>query len=979
MRKASLESRSHFNFDEATLVELGGSWALLREAEELFKAGAVKACEWLQPVLSGRVEWGEQSFFPKLNLRSQVMPECKCPCPKGRGGRVCVHALALCLYLKEAPDGALTPEVVPEKIAEPIPTCTKQSTRLEPLPEGHEMAGEGQVIVRHLRLSKKKGTPLSFQIFLPPNLAQTAPRDAMVVKIDACIDKNLIPLERLNRGRAYQLEPAYYRVAGLIESWCQGKYHGILQLNRERLRALLESVAGEPAVYWVNQDQPLIWVDGRLPGVHECLDIQEEIKAPFKTPQRSNTPPPNAILPKVEPMHVDGSMNFIAITLPSRESAVYSHALELLKNQGFQLDPSSRQWWLRDRHKTLNFLAKNWNLLKEQWGAIFSKNFLHHTACLHFIEVTSQAKEVDGQFSITLRLSAGKADEATLRQALAKGQHYVEQGKHAYLIDPEALERFAEAQRALSGEATRLCTPVYTRQVQAAELADVESLIEASGAPILPPEAWKARSAALKCIASLVQAPIAPELNAKLRTYQQIGVAWLWHLYKSALGGILADEMGLGKTVQALALLSAIRKESPDKGPTLVVSPAGLVENWRREAHTFTPELTTFVHHRDDRLMTIEDFGRYDIIITSYSTLTRDLELFQNVPFAAVIGDEAQHVKNRLTRNAKALRMLRSEARFLLTGTPLENSLDDLRSLFDFLMPGYLTRLPSSIRADERGWYDGRLRSQAAPYILRRSKALVAPELPQKIEQVVYCALEPAQLALYKEIQQKTEAEIAHLEYAGVPESQVRMAAMNQLLRLRQVCADPRILEPKAKAEDSTKLRAFREILAEAIDGDHRILVFSQFVSMLTLLKEELESTGVRYCYLDGQTKDRLAVCDEFNNTPEIPVFLISLKAGGTGLNLTGADTVIHYDPWWNPAVEAQATDRAHRIGQHRVVTSIKLITASTVEEKVMALQAVKSTLLKDLLEASSEANAKIGLSDIKALLDISPSGVNNA
>ena len=259
--------------------------------------------------------------------------------------------------------------------------------------------------------------------------------------------------------------------------------------------------------------------------------------------------------------------------------------------------------------------------------------------------------------------------------------------------------------------------------------------------------------------------------------------------------------------------------------------------------------------------------------------------------------------------------------------------------------------------------------SQAAPYILRRTKRLVAPELPEKIEQVLYCDLTPRQRALYSKTQVATERALAELELAGRSEAQVRIAALAQLLRLRQVCAEPRLLDDSLEATDSAKLEAFAEILDEALDDNHRILVFSQFVSVLRHLRAFLEGLGLPYCYLDGSTRDRLAECDRFNGDDSIPVFLISLKAGGTGLNLTGADTVVHFDPWWNPAVEDQATDRAHRLGQTRTVTSYKLIAASTVEEKVLALQAEKSTLLRDLLDESAAATAKVGLAEIRALL----------
>jgi len=308
--------------------------------------------------------------------------------------------------------------------------------------------------------------------------------------------------------------------------------------------------------------------------------------------------------------------------------------------------------------------------------------------------------------------------------------------------------------------------------------------------------------------------------------------------------------------------------------------------------------------------------------------------------------------------------------------------------------------VPDGTRGEERAWFDQRLRAQVAPYILRRTKKNVASELPDKLEQIVWCELLPAQAALYRQTQEKSERELFDLEAGGASEARLRLAALTQLLRLRQICCDPRLisgnhletglrrdpndpaqpgrgakplppLDPPSEYNDSAKLEAFRELLAEAVDDGHRLLVFSQFTSLLALLRVELESQAIPYAYLDGSmpARARQAEVDRFQTADDVPVFLLSLKAGGTGLNLTGADTVVHFDPWWNPAVEAQATDRAHRIGQTRSVTSYKLIAAGTVEEKVLALQDTKRALLADIFEASDTAAAKISLSDLKSLL----------
>ena len=718
-------------------------------------------------------------------------------------------------------------------------------------------------------------------------------------------------------------------------------------------------------------------------------------------------------------MTVDGSENFLALTLPSPEHPQYTRALELVKTNGFTLDPSSRKWWLRDRHKTLNFLAAHGDRLRTGFDADFTENFDKHTARLRSAEIIADAHETAGGYALTLGLKAGSADDATLREAIATNRRYLEAGGQVYLIAPAQLEKLATAQRALAGDPTAPVAPRRAQRVSSARVAEAEAIIEELAPGFQPPETWKTRSAALRNLTSLQPAPIAADLDAQLRPYQRLGVAWLWHLHRAELGGILADEMGLGKTLQALALLTAVQTplkvESPElKEParpafqlrrtpappppfhpptspfnssrrsatSLVVAPASLLENWRRETLRFAPALRVYVHHGDHRLTAAADFAAHDLIITSYGTLTRDQELFTSVELGVVIADEAQHIKNRRSQNAAALRALRARSRFLLTGTPLENSLDDLRSLFEFLLPGYLQKVPAGLRSDERAWFDQRLRAQTAPYILRRTKLAVAPELPEKIEQIIWCDLTPAQAKLYRDTQESSERQLLDLAAAGASEGRLQFAALTQLLRLRQICCDPRLIQKPADPEispvaapakpiPSAKLEAFTELLAEAIDDGHRLLVFSQFTSLLALLREELAAQDIAHCYLDGSMSPsaRQAEVDRFQSDASVPIFLLSLKAGGTGLNLTGADTVIHFDPWWNPAAEAQATDRAHRIGQTRTVTSYKLICAGTVEEKVLALQTEKRALLADVFEASDAAAAKLSLADLRDLL----------
>ena len=803
------------------------------------------------------------------------------------------------------------------------------------------------------------------RLLLPPNLTAAAPRDAIALKAE--IDLNRMPLGEMLPALA------------LLQTWASGATPPLfLQLKRSQLRELVASLKGQPVFAFLNTPQSsLLWIGPRLRGVSEYLDeapSPSERPSPRLTPQPSpaklSTPRPQSSTPLL----VDGSEHFLAISLPTREHSGYAAALELVKTHGFALDATTRKWWLRDRHKTLNFLATHLGVLRDEFHADFTDNFDKNTAKLTEADIQCEIAETGGEFTLTLGLQAGKVGEDQLRTALATNRGYVEDQGRVYLLPPEKIARLTTAQRALAGSATAPSSARRTWRIPSARVAEVQALIDELVPHYQPPAGWRSRSEALRNLSKLAPAPIAPALTGLLRPYQQIGVAWLWHLHRHGLGGILADEMGLGKTLQAIALITTLN--SPPSAPnsprvSLVVCPASLVENWRRETARFAPELRVFVHHGSARLADPADASLHDVIITSYGTLARDRERFADIDLACLIADEAQHIKNRRTQNAQALRSLRTRSRFLLTGTPVENSLDDLRALFDLLMPGYLEKIPPGTKGSERTWFDERLRAKTAPYILRRTKKAVAPELPDKIEQILYCEPTAAQSALYADWQKKSEQELDSLAADGASENKLRFATLTQLLRLRQICCDPRLVAPSAPADHSSKLEAFRELLAEAVDDGHRLLVFSQFTSLLALLRAELEDQGLTYCYLDGATppKNRQAEVDRYNNSPGIPVFLISLKAGGTGLNLTGADTVVHFDPWWNPAVEAQATDRAHRIGQTRVVTSYKLICTGTVEEKVLHMQETKRALLADVFDASDATTAKLSLADLASLL----------
>ena len=810
---------------------------------------------------------------------------------------------------------------------------------------------------------------MRLRLVLPPNLDKCVPRDAIPTKLEIQLpDGKIVPPEKLPLDQLGALDEAGRVAAFSILQWSGGKLASFLQLNAGQLRELVQTLSSQDVFFWANKPKDSIpWIFSELVGVTELI-------APPPPPPPTPKPQPTACEATPSrflgsPMTVDGSEHFLSISLPSREHPHYEEIRELLNSFRFKLEPANRRWWLRDRHQTLNFLGEHWTNLEERYHAEFTQNFLNRIGSIPKAEIKTEVIEERNGYNVTVSIKAGQATEREISQSLATGKSYVESGGKTYLLRRSHLDSFQQAQQKLSLNFTAPLLHQANYKVPFSRAAEVEQSLVEVDPNFEPPATWRSRSAALRDLSQLPAPALNPTLASTLRPYQKTGVAWLLHLFTHQLGGILADEMGLGKTLQALALISTLKANAKARQPTLIVCPASLVENWRREAARFCPELNVFANHGNNRLESLPQIAGYDLAITSYGTLIRDRGLLEQADFRLVIADEAQHIKNRRTQNAKALSALRAEGRILLTGTPVENSIQDLMSLLDFIMPGGWKPIPDGARGDERRWHERRIMDQAAPYILRRTKAKVAPELPEKLEQILFVDMTPEQKRVYEKARQFAETEIAQLERSGASEGAIRMKTLTQLLRLRQTCCDPRLLDETLPADASAKLATFLELLEEAIDGGHRILVFSQFVSILQLLRNELESQEIDYCYIDGSTRNRMAEVDRFNQSDDIPLFLISLKAGGTGLNLTAADTVVHFDPWWNPAAEAQATDRAHRIGQTRVVTSYKLIVSGSVEEKVLLMQNQKRQLLADIFEASEVANSKIGLGDLKELL----------
>jgi len=661
-------------------------------------------------------------------------------------------------------------------------------------------------------------------------------------------------------------------------------------------------------------------------------------------------------------------------------------AVARLQRSGFAGPDANGKLQLTGQNAVLNFLAREFPQLQREWNVTLDEQLENRTL--------KNIERVEPQFQITssgvqwfdlgvvFAASGGETfPPAEIQRLILSGQNHtrLKNGKLA-VIDTGAVEELQEV--LLDCAPQQNATGYRINNTQAGFLE--ATLRQHDDWKVQAPTAWRERAAKQSGAAKLACPPLG-DLENVLRPYQKQGVAWLHFLRENGFGGILADEMGLGKTLQTLAFLNTLpvatgrlpAETAAGLKPHLIVCPTSLVFNWLAEAKKFTPHLKVLALHGPDRHARFDEIAASDIVVTSYALIRRDAEKYRGREFDTVVLDEAQHIKNRQTQNAQAVKAVRAKHRLVLTGTPLENSVLDLWSIFDFLMPGYLgsakdfrERYELPITKEKNAEAQARLARRLRPFMLRRLKKEVAADLPAKIEQISFCELTPDQRGVYQQVIEASRKEV--LEAVGAQGlAKSRMVVLTALLRLRQVCCDLRLLklENVNPANASGKMDLFGELLEEVIDGGHRVLVFSQFTGMLALLKERLAAEKIEYCYLDGSTTERGAVVEIFQTNTAIPVFLISLKAGGVGLNLTGADTVIHFDPWWNPAVEDQATDRAHRIGQRKIVTSYKLITRDTVEEKILALQNRKREIIQATIGGEEAFAASLNWAEIQELL----------
>ena len=665
----------------------------------------------------------------------------------------------------------------------------------------------------------------------------------------------------------------------------------------------------------------------------------------------------------------------------ARDIAKENEYLDIFVNTGFMLDRENGRLILADEEKIYNFLSEEIGTYMQKFEVLATDDFKKREI----------RKPKIGNIGIKLENDLLKIDlskiDFNIEEIKSIMQKYKLKKKYHRLKDGSFLDlEENETMNFISGLLEN--EDISYKQIQEGELElpisrgmYLDRIIEKLNTSIEKNDAYKkmVKQISKRDIEEKMEIP--KGLRSELRTYQITGFKWLKILDNYKFGGILADDMGLGKTIQLLAVIQSYLESEKKPKPSIVVCPSSLSLNWKNEIDKFAPNMKTLVIHgnAEERIKQINGINKYNLVITSYDLLKRDIEEYKNrnYEFKYIIADEAQYIKNNNTQNSKVIKEIKADTRYALTGTPIENSLSELWSIFDFIMPGYLYsyrkfkeiyELP--IVKDNDEWTMNKLKMLIEPFILRRTKKEVLTELPDKTISILNNEMQGEQLKIYMSYMANAKREVSQeLKNNGFEKSQIKILAL--LMRLRQICCHPSLFISNYTGE-SSKLNQCIEVVKDAVLSGHKILLFSGYSSMLEIIGRELEREKIKFFKLTGQTKvgDRIKLVEEFNNNEEIKVFLISLKAGGTGLNLIGADMVIHYDPWWNLSAENQATDRTYRIGQKKNVQVYKLITKDSIEERIYELQEKKAQLAKTMLSTETTFVNKLSKEDIIALFD---------
>lgn len=1000
---------------ESWLAQIGG-WQAIKAARSLVAAGHVAVAQNEGGLIRGTAGAGKVKFACGLRIRSRSDVDNLCTCPMARrSGMMCEHSLAVALATLQK----VAPPSQTGQSSQPSPPKPPEAPKILTIPGQYsiflpEVLREPLgVLVKHDPTGSENSRLAAWLAGQGIAKPQTVPLSLRGPQAEAFLEV-LGGHERVFWGkpgpnaRPIQIAADPLRMPLVIESAPNGQIRP--QLAHPGFRQVFGPwwLCGEtmvlfrvsaPAGIWTafGTPQPLKWLvehretldeafqvelrgdllcgfhvlpvpvtfevtlEGSLQAVEARLAARfGETKWPI-LPQGVTSTAAAVSFPLVDPQN--------AACFYLRDESAERRMVGRLESLGFRASDRGH-WLMQGGDAVLKFYASDLLRLREQATILEGERWRTVTRGVQRIQpktVVHEGGGASGQDWLSMEFAYQAADGFRLPRndvlrMIRSGQKSVQgrDGKR-YILDAGAVEEMEETLRDVPLQLTPEGARIHRAHAAYFQGENVT--------PVKSPEA------------SQVQAVLAG-LNVTLRSYQIEGFEWLLARAQSGRGGILADDMGLGKTLQAIALVSACRN-----GPTLVVCPKSLLGNWRSEFERFAPTIKVIVVSGSGREKALESMDAHSVVITSYPLISRDLTFYGKQDFELILLDEASAIKNPDTEAAKALHSLKAKARFALTGTPLENGVRDLWSVMTFALPGYLGSrdnfkerfeqpIASSLASPAGQQAAARLRKLIRPWFLRRTKKQVLRDLPEKIEQVLWCDPSPAQAEVYRRVLEEGRDEIKAARRSG-GQGGARMTMFTVLLRLRQVCCDLRLtgLPPETlkglDADDlSGKWPALQERLDAILESGGKVLIFSQFVQFLKLMRNHLDVIKVPYCYLDGQTQDREGQVKAFQTQPDKRVFLISLKAGGYGLNLTAADHVILADPWWNPAVEAQAIDRAHRLGQQRVVHAFRLATRGTVEERILALQAKKRGLIEATVEDDGAVMTGLSDDDLADLLD---------
>ena len=666
-----------------------------------------------------------------------------------------------------------------------------------------------------------------------------------------------------------------------------------------------------------------------------------------------------------------------------RDVVSENKALNLLRKTGFMYYAQKECFILPNEDKIYNFLLNDVNEYMQKFEVMVTDEF--KSKQIKQPKIGSLGIKVENNLLTidfaNLNIDISELQEIMAKYELKKKYHKLKDGTFISLEENQDIEFIDKLVTGMDIDFKELEKETVRLPVNRSLYLN-QLLKTINNTPIMKNVEYKKLVNGLEKNSDEIDIEIPSSLDNVLRYYQKTGYKWLKTLDNYKFGGILADDMGLGKTIQMLSIIAGYVEENKEnRRASIVICPSSLTLNWQNESQKFTNKLKTMVirGNAQERKEQIKNIGKYDLVITSYDLLKRDVEAYKENKYAFrfAITDEAQYLKNSNTQNAKAVKEIVADTRYALTGTPIENSLAELWSIFDYIMPGYLfaykkfkTEFEVPIVKEESQKAMKKLRMLIEPFILRRTKKEVLTELPEKTITVLNNQMKEEQEKIYLNYLAQAKQDIAEtIDAKGFERSHIQVLAA--LTRLRQICCHPSLFIRDYK-DGSSKLEQCIEIIKDATESGHKILLFSGYTSMFELIEKELKENDIAYFKLTGSTKvdDRIRMVDEFNENKNIKVFLISLKAGGTGLNLTGADMVIHYDPWWNASAENQATDRVYRIGQKNNVQVYKLITKNSIEEKIYELQKKKSTLIDNVLDTRTSFISKLSKEDIMNLFE---------